>query len=596
MTVPRTVLIGVLTIAGAAGSAGAAPTAATAPATGQAAAAATVPAAQPNAPRESELDRLRRQRHEFQAQELVTGAPYTYIFSPGQPPRIVWRDLQRVRELGCLAPLRVRWFDADLNETDGPRRPGRWGALVETVAPTGSPVRRALTFYCRPPGFLVYLQPHKFSVELPPQPGPIAAPVWAEHQDEIDRLLTDQALRGLNDGEAGVVLIAALAESKPLGRPPLSIDTAAVRDADYHLALKLKVEHLADKVRPLAPPRHVSDPPAPVLHEGTTAEAGVRPDAKEKIDAVCRAWADDSGEPFVTLVARHGVIVTHEAFNPRNATTKVNTDFRWDVFSITKSITALLFSRFLDQGLVRLDDPVSSVFPNYPRSGALAAHVPTFRECFTHTSGLSGHGEFGGSSNAWLENVLLNGLDANVPGKRYEYTGMGFDLAGKAMEIVAGKSLARLYYDDLFVPLGIGDVPVPAADAGARPTARQLAALGQLLANRGRYGDREFFSLATFETLLPEQLGRRFPGVNEEEGIGMHWLRPTRAGAKAGSTRPADLIFSPHTVGHGSLSSCIFLIDLDRGWVVTQIRRTAGPRYAEWSQKFFQTIAASAAD
>jgi hypothetical protein len=44
-------------------------------------------------------------------------------------------------------------------------------------------------------------------------------------------------------------------------------------------------------------------------------------------------------------------------------------------------------------------------------------------------------------------------------------------------------------------------------------------------------------------------------------------------------------------VGHGSLSSCIFLADLDNGLVVTQIRKTAGPRFGEWSLKFFQAVA-----
>ena len=159
------------------------------------------------------------------------------------------------------------------------------------------------------------------------------------------------------------------------------------------------------------------------------------------------------------------------------------------------------------------------------------------------------------------------------------------------MEIVAGKGALHLYREHLYRPLGMGDVPMENASAGARFTARELGILAQWLANRGSYGEMEFISAADVRGLLPEPLGRRYPGVTEEEGIGMHWMRQPRPGATAGSTRPEDLILGARVLGHGSLSSCIFLADLERGLVVAQVRRTAGPRFGEWSPRFFQAIA-----
>src|SRR3972149_2002650 len=61
---------------------------------------------------ESAVDRRRR----FQSQELITAAPNTWIFNAGDPPRIVWRDIEEVRRLGFDGPLRVRWFNAKLEE------------------------------------------------------------------------------------------------------------------------------------------------------------------------------------------------------------------------------------------------------------------------------------------------------------------------------------------------------------------------------------------------------------------------------------------------------------------------------------------------
>jgi CubicO group peptidase (beta-lactamase class C family) len=532
------------------------------------------------------LKRKQEERRRFQDEELITARPFTFIFNPGDPPRIVWRDLDEVRRLGCDGRLRVRWFDADLNETANPTRPGRWGALIEATAPNGTPVRRAMTLFCRPPGFLFLLFPASFTVPLAHVPGPISSAVWSEHEAEFADVSRNSLFKALNDTEAATILLAGLSGTKPLGRAPLSVESAAALNNDFHLKLKLKVLGLEGQVHSPALPRKRATP-APALRVGTSGEAGMRSGAAASIRAVCAAWAKDSGEPFVTLVARNGVIVIHEAFGHGPDDRPVGLDYRCDVASITKSATAILFSQFLDQGLIGLDDPVSTVFADYPPKNT---HVPTFRQCLTHMSGLSGHGDWGGVRNPHLENIVLNGIDVNLPGKSYVYSGMGFDLTGKAMEIKSGESALRLYRDHLLGPLGMGDVPLENASAGARFTARELGILAQWLANRGSYGELEFVTPATFAALLPEPLGRRYPGVTEEEGIGMHWMRHLRPGAKPGSTRAEDLLFSPNTVGHGSFSACIFLADLDRALVVAQVRKAPGPRYAEWSIRFYQAI------
>jgi len=73
--------------------------------------------------------------------------------------------------------------------------------------------------------------------------------------------------------------------------------------------------------------------------------------------------------------------------------------------------------------------------PDYPKNDP---HMPTSRQCFTHTAGLAGRGELGGMRNPHLENVVLNGTDVNEPGVRYAYFGLGFELAVKTLELVAG--------------------------------------------------------------------------------------------------------------------------------------------------------------
>lgn len=547
---------------------------------------AGAPVAATTLPAAPDPELLRAERRRFQDQELIPARPMSYIFNVGDTPRIIWRDVDEVRRLGGSAIPRVRWFDGAWREVDQPDAPGRWGAYIEGRAPNGTPLRRALTFYARPPGFLFYFLPESFR-EMPLAPAPVAPEVWAEHGAEIARVSKDLLFRALNDSEQGAILLAGLSAAAPLGRAPRTTESAALANERYHLGLKLRVLGLADRVRPLAMPRRL-DPPARALREGTPAEAGVRPEAKAIIDGICSDWAVDSGVPFVTLVARWGVIVTHEAFGADKDGAPIDREFRCPVFSITKTLTAMLFSQFVDQGLIGLDDSLATVFPDYE---PLGDWVPTFRECLTHTSGLKGHGDWGGVRNAHLDNIILNGLDTNRPGTRYEYSGTGFDLAAEAMELVSGRVAADLFQDHLFAPLGLGDVPTGNASSDARLTAYELGAVAQWLANGGSYGVHEFISQATFDALLPEDLNTRYPGIDENEGIGMHWMwRDHRPGAQAGSTRAEDLIFSRRTIGHGSLSACILRVDLDRELIVVQVRREAGPRHGEWADRFFLAI------
>ena len=167
------------------------------------------------------------------------------------------------------------------------------------------------------------------------------------------------------------------------------------------------------------------------------------------------------------------------------------------------------------------------------------------------------------------------------------------DLAAMAMEILAGKSAVRLYDEYLFRPLGFGDVPIGNASSDGEFTALELGVLGQWVANRGSYGPDEFIAPETFDQLLPEPLRVPDHGFVEDEGLGLHWIRHVKPGAPANSKRPQDLLFSPQTVGHGSFSGCVFVVDLEQQLVITQVRKHSGPRSGEWSPRFFQAIAAA---
>ena len=535
---------------------------------------------------DADVERKKEERREFQLQELMLAKASGWIFKPGETPRVLWRDAETVRRLGGSEPLRVRWFNAELEESLEPDAPGRWTAWIEGKAPNGTPLRRLRTFYALPQQLPTSIMP-KLTVALPNLSSPDVPAVVREHEAEIVRLANEALVRTVMGNEQGAILVAGLTEIDSLGRPATYIESTVVRNDDVNLALKLKLQGLKDEVRSLRPPREL-DTPAPVLREGSPDEAGVASNAKARIDAVCRDWAEDSGEPFVTLVARNGVIITHEAFGKDSDGQPIDRGYQCWVASITKTVTAILFSQFLDQGLIDLDDSLATVFPDFRDH---KSNTPTFRQCFRHTSGLSGHGELGDMHTAHLENIVLNGIDVNEPGVKYSYCGLGYELVAKAMEIVTGKSAARIYDEHLFRPLGFGDVRMGNASSSGEFTAKELGILAQWMVNQGSYGDQQFIRPETFQRLLPQPLQVADPGYTADEGIGIHWQRHLKPGVPRDSKRDEDLLFGPKALGHGSFSGCIFFVDPDLELVVVQVRKQSGPRSAEWSPKFFQTIA-----
>ena len=524
----------------------------------------------------------------IQQQELLPNRSGGWVFPGNNPPRLVWRDAEEMRRLGVASPPQVRWFDTDLREAPQPNYPGRWLAWVEAQAPDGRPLRRAHTFFCLPEK----LDPTGFpdlSIRFRNFPAPNAPPLLREYHSEIERTAKDLFGKAVFDQERAAIILAALYESQPLGRPRRFPESAMAQHTERQLALKLKLLRLEQKVRPLSLPSDVELAPDATVEtpRASPLTAEQLASAKQRIDTFCQDWCAATGEPFVIKLVLDGQVITHAAFGSGPDDQPIGLDYRCWIASLTKTVTGLMFARFLDQGILQLDDSIADAFPDYPDN---SGHVPTFRQCLNHTAGFEGHGDFGGMSHPHFENVILNAIEVNQPGKVHRYSGTGYELVAKAMEIASGQSAVRLFSEQLFQPLGCGDVVLGNASSDAELTAGELALFGELLAQRGRSGGKQYFRPETLELLLPRQLpveGAPPHGY----GVGLHWVYHRRPGAAPDSLQPEDLLFSPRTVGHGSFSGCILLVDLERRLVITQARRQFSEADNEWYARFFQVVA-----
>jgi CubicO group peptidase (beta-lactamase class C family) len=256
--------------------------------------------------------------------------------------------------------------------------------------------------------------------------------------------------------------------------------------------------------------------------------------------------------------------------------------------SLTKLVTGLLIAQFVDQELIEIDDPVGKYLPDFPVSGKKTI---TLRQCFTHTTGLTGHEEWGGLHNPWLENVIANQLDQLPVGKVHVYNGMGYDLAGKVMEMAGGKSIFRLMRENLFDPLELKDTTLE-EDLGFScfSTAGDFARFGQLLLNKGSYGGLTFFSPETFNKILPKPLNRYYPSIDKEWGIGITWMRQRHPDAGKNGIPKNATILGKNVIGHGSATSAILRVDLDNELVITQSRRRGGKAYGTYLTRFLTAI------
>ena len=111
-------------------------------------------------------------------------------------------------------------------------------------------------------------------------------------------------------------------------------------------------------------------------------------------------------------------------------------------YSVGKAIVALLALRLVDQGLVGLDDPVVSVWPEF---GARGKEAVTLRQALCHRAGVPAIRQPLTNSDLWRWESMTEALAATTPwwepGARHAYhTNTYGHLIGEIIHRVSGES------------------------------------------------------------------------------------------------------------------------------------------------------------
>lgn len=216
----------------------------------------------------------------------------------------------------------------------------------------------------------------------------------------------------------------------------------------------------------------------------------------------------------VTIVARKGKLVHHEAHGVMDIDTNkpVTTGTLFRLASSSKPVTAVAVLMMMEEGKLKLTDPVSKYIPEFKNQRVFAQMptpqapltdgpsqpdrtytVPAEREItiidlLTHTSGLASSGpssaEFAKIWQARKPTDTLAGMVPRFaslpldfqPGSQWRYSGLAaFDTLGRIVEIVSGQTFDQFLRTRLFEPLGMNDTffTVPDKDQARLATVYQ---------------------------------------------------------------------------------------------------------------------------
>ena len=171
--------------------------------------------------------------------------------------------------------------------------------------------------------------------------------------------------------------------------------------------------------------------------------------------------AEKHGVPGTSLAVYHGGETFESATGVLNLKTGVEAtpDTLFQIGSITKVYTATLVMLLVQEGKLRLDEPVRAYLPDFRLEDEEAAASITVRQLLAHTSGMEGDQfEDFGRGDDCLERFVeaCAGLpQLHRPGQLFSYCNAGYVIAGRIVEVLTGKTWDAALKEMLLDPAGL---------------------------------------------------------------------------------------------------------------------------------------------
>jgi CubicO group peptidase (beta-lactamase class C family) len=166
------------------------------------------------------------------------------------------------------------------------------------------------------------------------------------------------------------------------------------------------------------------------------------------------------------LVTSKGLATVGVVGNRRKGTSIPATlEDQWHLGSDTKAMTATLVAKLVEQGRLKWESTVAEVFPDLAAGFSADARTITVLQLLSHRSGLKPNPDlvaYGGAEGAKerlrVVKDELSKAPKHKPGTHYEYSNLGYSIAGAITERITGKSWEQAMQDEVFGPLGMRSV------------------------------------------------------------------------------------------------------------------------------------------
>jgi CubicO group peptidase (beta-lactamase class C family) len=312
---------------------------------------------------------------------------------------------------------------------------------------------------------------------------------------------------------------------------------------------------------------------------------------------------------------------------PASQRVKMREDAIFDLASLTKVYTTILVLQLVDRGKIELDAPVRSYLPDFTGAGK---ETVTVAMLLAHTSALPVGAKVTGMSNntqRWASVMSTPLVKGGTPGTTFRYSSVGLMVLGRLVEKFTGKSLDKAVRDLITTPMGLTDTgftPLKwapkdrlvatdartsrglllgtvhddvcnvlggvAGHAGIFGTAREVAAIGEMLRIGGTYNGRRILSAEVVRKALTNvnkgkpAVDAERPGRSADHGLGVEMNQPWFMGKLA----------APTSFGHTGFTGTSLLVVPDRKMVVVLLTNRAHPNWS-WSNPDTHRVAVAGA-
>lgn len=215
------------------------------------------------------------------------------------------------------------------------------------------------------------------------------------------------------------------------------------------------------------------------------------------------------------------LIIRNDSVIYENYQGKIQRNAVSTVFSVSKSLTALLCGIAIDEGYIKsVNDPVTDYLPELRKADPRFARL-TIEHLLDMRAGLKfnenySFNPFSAMARLHYGRNMLRQMKhlkfEEEPGTSFRYCSMVTAILGIVIERAVGRSYADYMSEKVWKPLGMEDDALMSVDAvrkryprsygGISTTARDLAKVGRLYLNHGCFDGRQIVDSAWVETTL----------------------------------------------------------------------------------------------